>query len=264
MKNYIFFSGEFSATMPAVFKMNNWHHTMSARKLFLTDGKIHREKINEHIDGCVYYCRTENYDTELHNLKFLMENCVPCYPNPAILQRMSDRHKVMQECIENNFIDHPVLQGTYEDHKILPFPFVIKTGQEHQGQGKFLVNNIRDYPKFDDIATIEPFFIGASTRVLLIGNDTFGIKFDNDTSWIKNSAGADTEICHPSIDIVLHAKKLCKFFNLDIAGVDYIVEPNGKFHFLEINQFPGIDISESAKNSAIDFFVGKMKEIESI
>lgn len=283
-KNHIFMSGEFKVSMKLVFSTLNWSHTMSANRLVLTKGGFRRSNVSEVLKGVIYYHRTEDYDIELDNLNFLISNNFPCWPDPKQLLSMSDRHKVLKDCVDSGSVNHPVFQGTYGDYirnnehydlrisdkttypdlrrPKIPFPFVLKTGQEHRGEGKFLIEKEEDVPKWEEIASIEPFFIGQSCRVLFIGEKYFVIKYDNPNSWIKNSAGADVEIWedYPK-ELSEHAKLVRDQFDLEITGIDYVVGTDG-IHFLEINQFPGLDISDESVEVARHLFKQKMDLVE--
>ncbi len=148
----------------------------------------------------------------------------------------------------------------------------MKIGQAHSGEGKYLVNAYEELPHlhddglgmgWDGLATIEPFFEGRSARILLIGEHAFGIWNDNPNSWIKNSIGAETEMWpNPPATLVAHARTAAIIFGLEIAGVDYVIGADGAYHFLEINQFPGLDVSDEVVEVAKKFLGQRMDEIE--
>lgn len=261
---FLFLSGEFTATMPIVFARSKWSHTMRAKKLIVKNEEIQREGIHENLKGFIFYADVESEEIKLNNLNFIINNNIPCYPNPKILLNLIDRHHVMKLCLEQNFIDHVVIQGKYEEKPRLPFPFVLKTGNLHCGEGKFLIQKEEEIPEWDGIATLEPFFIGDSIRILWIDQNCFMIKVENPDSWIKNTQGAEVSLIKEIPQHLLeHSKKVKNYFGLEIAGIDYIVEPkNNKFHFLEYNQFPGIGIDDEVIAISRRFFVQKMEQVE--
>lgn len=277
---FLFLSGEFRITMPAVFLRDSWQHTMSSDKLILLDNKkIRRSKfVNEEIDGVIFYADLQDKELEISNLKLLLENNIPCWPSPDILLKMTDRHRVMELCVKNGFVDHEVVQTSgavdYDVIKAtqicssLEYPFVIKTGFEHRGLGKYLIKNEDDLKefKYDGEITYEPFFKGSSVRILIIDQFNFGIKIDNKDSWIANSPGAETSIfdVDPKSDIAIHARNVANYFGLEFAGVDYIVGDDGKHHFLEINQFPGLDIDDSITPIVKNALSNKMDYVEAL
>lgn len=263
MRPFLFMSGEFRVSQHAVFLKDNWGHTMSARRLIRDVMGIRRNGIVESIHGFVYYARADDVRVEHHNLDFIISEGAPCIPNPLTLRRMSDRHSVLAECVRAGLVDHPVVQGLTTDKPRLPFPFVLKTGQEHRGEGKHLCRSESDVPEWDGIATVEPFFDGVSTRVLLIGERAFGIEFSNPDSWVKNQVGADVAVWTIPPVIEAHARSIRALFGLEIAGMDYVVNSDG-FHFLEINQYPGVDFSDETATAARDVFNSWMDMVEKL
>jgi glutathione synthase/RimK-type ligase-like ATP-grasp enzyme len=267
---FLLMSGEFRVTQKIAFLRDHWSHTMSTRKLVVEDGELHREGVNESLKGVVYYARTEDVAFEIHNLELLIDQKIPCWPDPRVLRRMTDRHSVMQACAKAALIGHPVMIGKHTDPQMqpssLPMPFVLKLGQSHRGEDKHLITRAADMPtSWDGLATMEPFFEGRSCRILLVGDRAFGVWYDNENSWIKNSAGAETEMWpDPPAGLVRHARSVADLFGLEIAGVDYVISqgPLRRPHFLEINQFPGLDVSDEVVACVEKFLNAKMDEVE--
>lgn len=266
---FLFMSGEFRVSMPTVFLREQWSHTMSPDHLIIEDdGRLHRKQyVNETLKGVIHYADVNNKEIEKSNLSKIIEHHIPCWPNPHTLLHLLDRHKVLAECASNGYVSHDIYQFRYAERKLpkLWFPFVAKIGNDHRGIGKHLIYSKADFeqlPEWKGYATFEPFFKGDSVRVLVIDNYTVGIKIENDTSWIKNSAGAETSVIDISETLKDHAMNVVTSLNLEIAGVDYIVEPNGYFHFLEVNQYPGIDVSDEVEDIAKKFLKEKMDLVE--
>ncbi len=171
----------------------------------------------------------------------------------------------------NLYFNHPTWVGTWVARaeslwQVNSYPFVVKVGNVHRGQGKFLIKSWDEwanFPEWEGDALVEPYFEGTSIRALVIQNKVWGIRTDNPTSWIKNSPGAEQTVCSIPSDVKQHALRLTKVIGLDIAGVDYVINKK-EHHFLEINQFPGLgnyhpNITDHAKR----FFLTKMDELES-
>ena len=266
IRPFVFLAGEWAVTMPLVFSREPWQHSMTAKRLVANDdGTVRRDGVNERIQGIVYFASVDN--TELHrtNLKLLASISFPCWPNPARLLEIDDRHIVISECVRAGLVDHEVRVIHPNTDIDLPRPFVLKTGNEHRGIGKHLIQEGDAIPKWSGLATAEPFFVGTSARVLIIGDHWFGIRFDNPTTWIKNAAGADLEMW-PDIpqSAVDHAHKVHKHFGLEISGVDYVIDENGKVHFLEINQFPGVGVDDAVEPIARSFLATRMNYVEQL
>src|SRR5690606_8530149 len=209
----------------------------------------------------IHYADVSDKSIEEDNLKLIIDNNIPCWPNPNTLLKMTDRHSVIMECVEYGLVNHNIFQSDEFAYQI-KFPFVLKVGSEHRGIGKFLIRSVKDIPEWDGMATMEPFFEGESVRILIIGQDTFAFKVTNSTSWIKNGPGADIEKVSVNDDIINHAKDASRYFGLDIAGVDYIVENDGKFHFLEINQYPGLGLFDDTEACSKIFLKERMSDVQ--
>ncbi len=275
-RDMLFMAGEFQVTQPLVFlrDVDRWSHTMSSRRLTVNeDGTLSRLGITESLSGFVYYHRAEDVEVERHNLALLAHRRAPCWPEPQMLSRITDRHAVMEMCRHAGLVRHPVLFAKRHSLSWPPLetPFVLKTGQAHQGEGKHLIRTRDDLPEsWEGWATIEPFFEGRSARILLIprlgvgtGRHAFGIWNDNDSSWIKNSAGGETSLWEsPPKDLVEHATRVASAFNLEIAGVDYVVDKSGGWHFLEVNQYPGLGGFDPIIDAAKAFLGERMTCLE--
>lgn len=270
-RNCLFLSGESGLTMKVVFRRDNWMHTCSASQLILDENKLHRKLFpREHLKAVVFYADMVDKDIEVQNLLAIKRANIPCWPNVDMLIRLLDRHQVLRECVHAGFVKHDICQATFYDmHKChLKFPFVLKCGNTHRGQNKFLIESEHSWAvktPWTGIATMEPFFIGKSVRALVIGSKTFGIELRNDQSWIKNSAGAELLNVTLPDKVVKHANDCARYFNLDVAGVDYIIDADNNFYFLEINQFPGLaNISVEASEHIEAFLEEKLIQLENL
>lgn len=260
-------AGEFAVTMQLVFTRESWSHTMMPKKLLQNEeGSFHRENVNELLKGLIYFASVDNQDTRRHNLDFIINNGYPCWPDPRIIRKWDDRHVLMQECIKcgltTDKVDVISVDGLKDVLPSLKYPFVLKTENSHQGEGKHLIGVDTTLPEWEGLATVEQFYSGFSTRVLTIGAEVFGLRYDNEESWIKNSAGAEVEPWDIPENVREHAARVHDHFGLEISGIDYVVEDNGEFHFLEYNMFPGIAAFDSTQNAARKIFSSAMDRVE--
>jgi hypothetical protein len=272
LRDCLFMAGEFSLTMKLTFRRDRWWHTCSATRLIAESMHVRREKyVNESIRGVIVYADMDDKELAAHNFNSIIESDIPCWPDPRTLLRMNDRHCVMSCIVDAGLIDHDVWQGmhhTRTHHGLTNYPLVLKVGNSHRGHGKYLVStweHLHEVEPWDGIATLEPFFSGDSYRVLLVGEDAFGIRVANGQSWIKNSVGADASFDVPCQQIIEHARNVASVFNLDVAGIDYVVNPKypEDFHFLEVNQFPGIPLDLPGIERVEHFIDSRMAAIES-
>lgn len=261
-RSCLFMAGEFRVSMPAVFARDRWQHTMVAKPLLLNaDMTLRRQGSTESFKGVMYFASVDNDEIKHHNLTLLKSLNIPCWPDPGVLLELTDRHAVMKRCIEAGLVSHQVQQVFHQSEIAIEPPYVVKTGNLHQGQGKYLIANKNDRLTWSGLATVEPFFKGESCRVLFVGDSVFCMHFFNPLSWIKNSAGADVLVGTLPQEIIDHARKARDLFGLEVCGVDYVVSDK-EFHFLEYNQFPGLDASDEIAQVAKTLFLSKMDEVE--
>lgn len=266
-RDCLFMSGESGLTMKCVFRRERWMHTCSASTLLFENNVLHRKIFpREKLNALIFYADMDDKKLEMQNLETIKKSKVPCWPNIDSLIDMCDRFDVLQRCIDEKLIDNEVVFFDQKMHKSpLDFPFVVKMGNVQRGQNKFLIDCQDTWDVFETTSrsNIEPYFVGTSIRALIVGDQTFGIKIDNTTSWIKNTTGAEISIVNLNDNLIRHARSCAKLFNLDCCGVDYIVEQNGKFHFLECNQFPGLsNISNQITHYVEEFLDNKMSRLE--
>lgn len=266
MRPFLFLSGEYQTTMPLVFERDPWQHTMSSRRLVeVRRGVVRRDNVpREEIRGVLWYASVEDERVLGDNLATLARARVPCWPAIGTMCGMMNRHELMAACVWMGFVDHWVQCYARPGLPIfLPRPFVLKTGNLHRGEGKHLIREGDALPEWEGWATAEPFFEGQSCRVLIIGDQHFGIRYDNPSSWIKNAAGADVEMW-PEIPraAVEHALRVHRYFGLEMSGIDYIIGAGGAVHFLEYNQFPGISVSDEVQAAARRVLSKAMDQIE--
>lgn len=261
-RDFLFLSGECRVTLKAVFSTEKWEHTASASGFMVVrPGVVRRvNRSREEIKGALFYADMDDKDLERSNLQIFHDTGLPCWPPPGVLLRMIDRSKVLQECYRAGLVDHEVsFPKTREE--ITYFPSVLKLGNVHRGEGKLLLRSPEDIPEcLDPCSSLEPYFKGSSVRVFVIGDTSFCAEVTNEGSWVKNSPGADASLVPGNLELVLHARSVALHFGLELAGVDYIVGPEG-FHFLEINQFPGFYGLDEVEEEAFRFFKSKMAEV---
>jgi hypothetical protein len=259
---FLFFTGEPAVTLPLLKQRSSWTPVLSAISFQVTDDRMHRGRsVEDDFRGAIYFADVRDKDIERHNLQLFSAHSIPCWPGSAALIDVSDRHGALARCSASGLIDHPVVQAHFTREPCLPFPYVLKVGDEHRGEGKHLIRCAADIPRWEGVASMEPFFEGESVRVLLLGDRAFGARIHNDGTWIKNAAGARFEAWDPDEEIVHHAHRAMSLFGLEIAGVDYVIDGDG-FHFIELNPFPRVGLSQESAAVAQQIFLRAMDQIE--
>ncbi|MFT3774427.1 MAG: hypothetical protein QM820_54400 [Minicystis sp.] len=259
---FLFLTGEPATTLPLLKRRPAWAPVLSAITFDVTAGHLRRRRsTTDDFRGCVYFADVRDKDIERHNLGVLAGSTLPCWPDPTALLALSDRHAAMARCVSAGLVDHPVVQARWTGEPLLPFPYVLKIGDDHRGEGKHLIRSAADIVRWDGIATMEPFFDGESVRVLLLGDRAFGARIRNEGTWIKNAVGASFEPWDPDPAIVAHARRAMGLFGLEIAGVDYVIDGVGP-RFIELNPFPRVGISKESAEVAREIFARRMDAIE--
>lgn len=259
---FLFLTGEPAATLPLLKGRPDWAPVLSAITFDVVAGRLRRRRsATDDFRGLVYFADVRDKDIERHDLGVLAGSAFPCWPDPAALLAASDRHAALARCVSAGLVDHPVVQARWTREPLLPFPYVLKVGDEHRGEGKHLIRSAADIVPWDGIATMEPFFEGESVRVLLLGEQAFGARIRHEGSWIKNAPGASIEPWDPDPALVQHARRAMRLFDLEIAGVDYVLDPGGP-HFLELNPFPRVGLSKESAAIAREIFARRMDAVE--
>jgi RimK family alpha-L-glutamate ligase len=81
---------------------------------------------------------------------------------------------------------------------------------------------------------------GFDIRILVIGDNTFGIRRVNPDDWRTNvSLGARAEPFEASSELIKLARQAAKVVQANIAGVDILIAPDGTPTVLEVNAVPG-------------------------
>lgn len=269
----VIFTGEPSLALRLSAKCKTeWHIQSSAVRLVTDDGiNIRREnRPNEVIDNIIYYADADDKSIEANNLALLhkLMNYIDCWPTPYFLFDCLNRHILLENLINHLLAEDRFIGSCGEWHfhsnrkekitKILSNKdFVFKTSLQHRGINKFLVKENCAIPSWKGLATVEPYWEGESVRILITPETWQASKVVNPSSWIKNSPGGEEQPYKARLQLVNHAHKVAEFLCLDVCGVDYIVEPDGKFHLLEANQYPGL-----TGTFGEEFLLNKMLEME--
>lgn len=286
---FLFLAGEYKVSLPIVYSKNNWDHSMIANYIDF-DTKLHRRDRVEDIKGVILFADLDNKDIEQHNLNSIIKSNIPCYPDPTLLLYYINRHTLHQSLIKISGVDNKFEDYDYDysysnigdpstNFRKLPEllearlkktnTLVLKTGLFHRGLNKYLLKSVDDFNQveyFEGLFTLGPYYTGDSVRVLFVKDNYFVFEIQNDESWVKNSAGGSIVLYNDSdydSRLIEHAKKIKNFINLDIVGVDYIVNKrDNKIYFLEANHFPDLNVSDESVDVAKKFFLNKMNDIE--
>jgi hypothetical protein len=207
-------------------------------------------------DGVVYY----SYFFEQHvpaARRALALSNTPTYPDVRATLAHDDRAVSLALALLYDTLPN-LPRGFVPNGETLPGGiFVVKEGNTHCGTGVGRFNfgdadgsgvPCRSPGSFEGI--VEPFLEGSSERILVLPNSTYHLKYESD-DWRKN-VNTKRVLAAPISGFALsdRAQGIVDGLNLDMAGVDFLVQPDGTAHLLEINAYPGLDDVPSAQ---IDF-----------
>jgi hypothetical protein len=117
--------------MPLAFERDSWMHSMTASKL-VYDGKLHRKNnLEEYLKGIIFHADLDDKDIEKYNLQLFLDNNIPCFPNPAVLLKMQDRHIVLKQCMDWGYTNRDREFLKRDEFKWDGKTVVIKTGNSH-------------------------------------------------------------------------------------------------------------------------------------
>lgn len=212
-------------------------------------------------DGVLWYCSIDDDNLCVANEKILRQSGVPCWPNLELLEMWSDRRTKLFAAMSHGFVEDDI-EFAHWSIRQAEKDTVVKVGNLHVGEGKFLVKKGEEFPYWNAVATLEPFIEGRSVRVYVVNDVIGGVEYVNENDWIKNAPGAVTFEVELDEEIIAHARKVHDYFNFPISGIDYIIRPDGTFRFLEHNHFPGITLHAAVEEEIKKVFNEAMNSLE--
>ena len=119
---------------------------------------------------------------------------------------------------------------------------VFKTGNDHCGHGKFLIEGLTPDSNFaDHSGVLEPFVQGESIRALILGRKLWMLRYESD-DWRKNVKAKVTEARPEEFyGVQARAWTICDLLHLQIVGIDFIGTNAAGWKLLEVNAYPGLD-----------------------
>jgi hypothetical protein len=134
---------------------------------------------------------------------------------------------------------------------------VLKWGNRHCGEDKARTSGAS---RVATDAIVEPFVMGRSERVLLVGDRTWHLRYES-ADWRKNVAATVTKI-EPEPVLVARARRTADRLGLSVAGVDYIVNDAGAT-LLEVNAYPGFDDADGATEAFVALAAAWWRQLSS-
>jgi hypothetical protein len=130
-------------------------------------------------------------------------------------------------------------------------PAVAKWGNWHCGEDK---------ARFDDVWTatvptlFETFIEGEAVRIALVGEHAWQVRMAGD-GWLKSIHHPEAAFMPIDPELLEDTRRLADHFGLEIAGVDYIVAPDGSRYLLEVNHVPNVTVFPEVREAYLDLVV---------
>ncbi len=194
--------------------------------------------------------------------------------NKTFYLRYQIIHKIRQQilfqlnglpCLETIFNDHPSFSFL---QKSLGLPFVAKSANGSLGRQVFKINTRQDFLKFisqqqknGSSFLFQKFYkIDGDYRVFIIGKKVFGPlkRIAPEGEWKTNAFKSLHERAEDKKQVLSLAKTFQKKTRIDFAGLDILIDSQGKAKLIEINTmacfkvfdnvFPEINIAKETIN----------------
>lgn len=134
---------------------------------------------------------------------------------------------------------------------------VAKFGQMHCGEGKdkFEGRRLCDSPTL-----VEPFVDGRAIRIMAIGPKHWQIRLEG-SDWKKSIHAESAAFETPRDDLVADTRALMKHFNLEVTGVDYMIDKESSPVLLEVNHIPNVDRFDEVRDAYVDYAIEWLKSL---
>jgi hypothetical protein len=128
---------------------------------------------------------------------------------------------------------------------------VAKWGNWHCGEDKARFEG----PWTAAVPTLfEEFIEGEAVRIVLVGERAWQVRMTGD-GWLKSIHHRDARFMEIDPALLDDARRLAGHFGLAIAGVDYIIAPDGTRHLLEVNHVPNVTVFPEVREAYLDLVV---------
>lgn len=222
-------------------------------KVLLKEGKLYVEsqKVNGkflRVDKVIFYGIFEN-DFDFINLLTFWKGA--CFPNPLAMLNLRQRIPALARSLavsEFNGMSRGMVinQQEYSTQNEM----VAKWGIWHCGEDKAKFSGAW---KSTETSVIENFIEGNAVRIMKIGNQYWQIQLEGE-SWLKSLHGEGAHVMKMDTDLYRDAKRITNHFQMEIAGIDYIVTDSEK-HLLEVNHIPSITAFEDMRIAFLNYVV---------
>lgn len=209
-------------------------------KAYLKEGRLYvQSQTNRNkflpVDTVIFYGIYEN-DFDFITLLALWNG--QCLPNPIAMLNLRQRIPALARVL-------PISKfGTMERSMVVgqqeftsESEMVAKWGVWHCGEDKAKFN---ESWHSTETSVIESFVEGNAVRIMKVGKQYWQIQLTGE-SWLKSLHGEGAHFMEIDRELLADAQQITSHFEMEIAGIDYIVNENEK-HILEVNHIPNITV----------------------
>lgn len=160
----------------------------------------------------------------------------PCLPNAAAMMDCRLKLPCLARALRYSRFGTP--RGYQGPHTEVTFEGqrVAKWGNWHCGENKARFSGA--WPS-SEACIIEPFLVGQSVRVVLIGDQHWQIRLEGD-DWLKSIHDPQAAFMPVDPDLLADTRAIGAAFGLELLANDYIVASDGSKHLLEVNHIPNV------------------------
>lgn len=181
----------------------------------------------------------------------------PCFPNPHAM--MDCRLRLPSLVRALRFTRFPMPNRGFVSPGVeypSDTPCVAKWGNWHCGENK---ERFTDAWQSREPCLIEPFLIGESVRVVMIGDRLWQIRLTGD-GWKRSVHGAGAGFMPIDPELAQDTRAVRDGFRLDLIANDYLVTEEGSKHLLEVNHIPSVtcfpELWEAYRDRVVNWLSG--------
>ncbi len=129
---------------------------------------------------------------------------------------------------------------------------VAKWGEWHCGENKARFTGLR---RADEPTLIEPFVVGQAMRVHVLGERAWQIRMAG-SSWLESIHDPGARVLSEAESdpaLIEDARRIGAAIGLEMFAIDYMVEPDGTRHLLELNVVPNVTVFAELREAYLDF-----------
>ncbi len=202
------------------------------------------------IDKVVYHGIFEN-DFDLITLLALWNGL--CLPNAGGMMDCRLRHSGLVRALRvSRFGNLPRSMSLQAGEWQAETETVAKWSNWHCGENK--ARFLGEWTSPNEITVYEPFIEGEAVRIMLVGDQAWQIQLKGD-DWLKSIHHQEAAQMPIDAELLKDALRLADYFQLSLAGIDYITDNHGNNYLLEVNHIPNITVFPFIREAYIDFAI---------